>query len=91
MVTAETGASDQLWETHLQGEYLRAASSGQGVSGSPGRKEVEALLGGDPSCHMTSSIWDGWLPLRLHFEDGETGSERCQQLLKARTVWGRPC
>lgn len=60
VVTAEPGASDQLWETHFPG----GIAEGWGLlSGSvcvlpSGRKEVEALLGRDPTCYKASLISD---------------------------------
>lgn len=85
-LTAETGASDQLRETHFPEEFPRVGDSGQEVSASQGKK-VEALQGEDPTtCHMTSLIPESCLALGLHFEDEEAGSERCHQLLKGRAV-----
>lgn len=74
-----------------QGGLLKVGGSGQDVPVPQGMKEVEALLGGNPTCHMTSLISDSWEALKLHFAEGETGPGRCHQLLKARAVWGLPC
>lgn len=59
VVTAEPRASDQLWETHFRGVGIAEGwGSGQEESVSHRRKEVEALLDRDPTCHMPSLISD---------------------------------
>lgn len=54
---------------------LVVGDSRQEVSASQG-KEVGALQGEDPTCHMTSLVSESSLALGLHFEDEETGSPR---------------
>lgn len=75
MGSTESRASDQLWETHFPEEFLMVSDSRQEVSASQG-KEVGALQGEDPTCHMTSLVSESSLALGLHFEDEETGSRR---------------